>query len=112
MKILFIDTVHPFLKQELEKQNYICDAAYDKNKAEIQEIIHNYQGVIIRSRFIIDKEFIDYASELKFIAREYETRIGGWLRVESVQTSFRDTIDSSDGGLLRNVQNALCEFIL
>ena len=69
MKILFIDTVHPFLKQELEKQNYICDTAYDKSKTEIQKIIHNYQGVIIRSRFIIDKEFIDYASELKFIAR-------------------------------------------
>jgi D-3-phosphoglycerate dehydrogenase len=69
MKILFIDTVHPFLKQKLEKQNYICDTAYDKSKAEIQEIIHNYQGVIIRSKFIIDKEFIDYASELKFIAR-------------------------------------------
>ena len=69
MKILFIDIVHPFLKQELEKKNYICDRAYDKNKAEIQEIIHNYQGIIIRSRFIIDKEFIDYASELKFIAR-------------------------------------------
>jgi D-3-phosphoglycerate dehydrogenase len=69
MKILFIDTVHPFLKQELEKQNYICDTAYDKSKAEIQEIIHNYQGIILRSRFILDKEFIDYTSELKFIAR-------------------------------------------
>jgi len=69
MRILFIDIVHPFLKQELEKQNYICETAYDKSKTEIQEIIHNYQGVIIRSRFIIDKGFIDYASELKFIAR-------------------------------------------
>jgi D-3-phosphoglycerate dehydrogenase len=69
MRILFIDTTHPFLKQELEKQNYICDTAYNKSKGEIQEIIHNYQGIIIRSRFIIDKEFIDYASELKFIAR-------------------------------------------
>ena len=69
MRILFIDTTHPFLKQELENKNYICDTAYNKSKDEIQEIIHNYQGVIIRSRFIIDKEFIDYASELKFIAR-------------------------------------------
>lgn len=69
MKILFIDTVHPFLKQELETQNYICDTAYDKSKDEIQKIINNYQGIIIRSGFIIDKEFIDYASELNFIAR-------------------------------------------
>ena len=69
MKILFIDTVHPFLKQELEKQNHICDTAYAKSKAEIQEIINNYQGIIIRSRFKIDKQFIDKATNLKFIAR-------------------------------------------
>ena len=69
MKILFIDTVHPFLKQELEKQNHICDTAYAKSKAEIQEIINNYQGIIVRSRFKIDKEFIDCSSNLQFIAR-------------------------------------------
>jgi D-3-phosphoglycerate dehydrogenase len=69
MKILFIDTAHPFLKQELEKQNHICDTAYAKSKAEIQEIINNYQGIIIRSRFKIDTEFIDCSSNLQFIAR-------------------------------------------
>ena len=69
MKILFIDTVHPLLKQELEKENHICDTAYNKSKTEIQQIISNYQGIIIRSRFKIDKEFIDCGSNLKFIAR-------------------------------------------
>ena len=69
MKILFIDTIHPLLKQELEKENHICDTAYNKNKVEIEQIINNYQGVIIRSRFKIDKQFIDCGSNLKFIAR-------------------------------------------
>ena len=69
MKILFIDTVHPLLKQELEKENHICDSAYNKSKTEIQQIISNYQGIIIRSRFKIDKQFIDCGSNLKFIAR-------------------------------------------
>jgi len=69
MKILFIDTIHPLLKQELEKENHICDTAYNKNKAEIEQIINNYHGVIIRSRFKIDKQFIDCGSNLKFIAR-------------------------------------------
>ena len=69
MKILFIDTVHPLLKQELKKENHICDTAYNKSKTEIQQIISNYQGIIIRSRFKIDKEFIDCGSNLKFIAR-------------------------------------------
>ena len=69
MKILFIDTIHPLLKQELEKGNHICDSAYNKSKTEIQQIISNYQGIIIRSRFKIDKQFIDCGSNLKFIAR-------------------------------------------
>ena len=69
MKILFIDTAHPSLKQKLEKENHICDTAYNKNKDEIEQIINNYQGVIIRSRFKIDKQFIDCGSNLKFIAR-------------------------------------------
>ena len=69
MRILFIDTVHPLLKQELEKRSHICDTAYDKSKDKIQQIIHNYQGIVIRSRFKIDKEFIDAATNLQFIAR-------------------------------------------
>ncbi len=69
MRILFIDTVHPILKQELEKRSHICDTAYDKSKIEIQQIIHNYQGIVIRSRFKIDKQFIDSATNLEFIAR-------------------------------------------
>ena len=69
MKILFIDTVHALLKQELEKENHICDTAYNKSKTEIEKIISNYQGIIIRSRFKIDKQFIDCGSNLKFIAR-------------------------------------------
>ena len=69
MKILFIDTVHPFLKKKLEKQNHICDTAYDKNKIEIEKIIKGYEGIIIRSRFTIDKAFIDKAVNLKFISR-------------------------------------------
>ena len=69
MKILFIDTVHPFLKEELEKQNHICDLAYKKNQEEVLKIIKKYDGLVIRSRFLIDQSFIDYASRLKFIAR-------------------------------------------
>lgn len=69
MKILFIDTIHPLLKGELEKLNFNCDTAYKKSKSEIEEIISSYEGIIIRSRFKIDQQFIDKATNLKFIAR-------------------------------------------
>ena len=69
MRILFIDTVFPFLKEKLENHQNICDTAYEKNKLEIEEIISDYDGIIIRSRFIIDKQFINKAKKLRFIAR-------------------------------------------
>ena len=69
MKILFIDTVHPFLKEELEKQGHICDTAYDQSKDEVLQIIQHYDGLILRSKFSIDSGFIDQSSNLQFIAR-------------------------------------------
>lgn len=69
MKVLFIDTVHPILEKKLSEFGYNCDTAYNKEKHEIKEIIKNYEGIIIRSRFNIDRKFIDKASNLKFIAR-------------------------------------------
>ena len=69
MRILFIDTVHPLLLVELTKRKYVCDTAYDKSKKEIEKIINKYHGIIIRSRFKIDKEFINKASSLRFIGR-------------------------------------------
>lgn len=69
MRILFIDTVHPLLKEQLEKLYHKCDTAYKKNKSEIEKIIHNYDGIIIRSKYNLDLKFINKATNLKFIAR-------------------------------------------
>ena len=69
MKILFIDTVHPFLQEALEKQNHICEGVYDKNRDEILSIIPNYDGIVLRSRIKIDEDFLSQCHQLKFIAR-------------------------------------------
>lgn len=69
MKVLFIDTVNPLLIQTLESAKILCDTAYSKSKKEISTIINQYDGIVIRSRFEIDKSFIDIAKKLKFIAR-------------------------------------------
>ena len=69
MKILFVDSAHPSLKQELEKNNFICDEDFTSSKEEIEKKLSSYQGIILRSRFDIDKKLIDAAKNLKFIAR-------------------------------------------
>ncbi len=69
MRVLFIDTTHPLLLIKLKNAGFICDEDYTSTKSEIQNILHKYDGIIIRSRFAIDKEFLDCASNLKFIGR-------------------------------------------
>lgn len=51
---------------ELGFQNEID---YSSSKPEIESIIEKYDGIVIRSRFPIDKQFLDAAKNLKFIAR-------------------------------------------
>lgn len=69
MKILFIDSNHPLLRETLEKAGHTCDLNYHWTIEEIIDSIHLYDGIIIRSKIKITKEIIDKAANLKFIAR-------------------------------------------
>jgi len=69
MKILLLDTNHPYIKAGLELLGHVCDEDFISSKTEIELKIKNYQGVVIRSRISIDKQFINAATNLKFIAR-------------------------------------------
>lgn len=69
MKILHIDTNHPLLLEQLCELGFINDEDYTSPKEEIENKIHLYDGVIIRSRFSIDKNFLEKATNLKFIGR-------------------------------------------
>jgi D-3-phosphoglycerate dehydrogenase len=68
-KILHIDSNHPLLWEQLEQAGFQNEADFTSTKAEVEAKIHNYQGIVIRSRFKIDKDFLDKAVNLKFIAR-------------------------------------------
>ena len=69
MKILHIDSNHPILISTLKNNGYNNDLDISSSKEEIIKIIKDYDGLILRSRFKIDKDFIDNAANLKFIAR-------------------------------------------
>jgi D-3-phosphoglycerate dehydrogenase len=69
MKILHLDTNHPLLIAQLDAYGFTNDEDYTSSRAEIEAKIHKYDGFIIRSRFSIDKEFLNKATALKFIGR-------------------------------------------
>ena len=69
MKVLHLDSNHPLLLNQLNELGFQNEEDYTSPKAEIEAKIHNYDGIIIRSRFSIDKSFLDKATNLKFIGR-------------------------------------------
>lgn len=69
LKILHIDSNYQLLWEQLERAGFQNEADFTSDKQEIEAKIQNYQGIVIRSRFKIDKAFIDKATNLKFIAR-------------------------------------------
>ena len=69
VKILHIDSNHPLLWEQLENAGFSNEADFSSSKQEVEDKIQNYHGIVIRSRFKIDKNFIDKAKNLQFIAR-------------------------------------------
>ncbi len=69
MKILHLDTNHPTLLKQLNAAGHENHEDYTSSKIEIEKKIHNYEGIIVRSRFSIDEPFLKKASKLKFIGR-------------------------------------------
>jgi D-3-phosphoglycerate dehydrogenase len=69
MKVLFVDTVHPYLEEQLLEHGFILDHFSSVNKEEFLSIAGNYEGLIIRSKFLLDQFILDRCTQLKFIAR-------------------------------------------
>ena len=55
--------------EQLQQAGFTNHEDFTSSKKEIEAKIENYQGIVIRSRFKIDKTFLDKAINLQFIAR-------------------------------------------
>jgi D-3-phosphoglycerate dehydrogenase len=69
IKILHIDSNNAILMRQLQELGFENHEDFTSSKEEIEAKIQSYQGIVIRSRFKIDKGFLDKATNLQFIAR-------------------------------------------
>ena len=83
MKILHLDKNHPLLLEQLTAAGFSNTEDYTSPKLAIEQVMEHYDGIVIRSRFNIDKTFIDASKKLKFIAR-----VGAGL--ESIDIEYAD----------------------
>lgn len=115
-KVLFIDDTHPVLREELEKTGFLCDHFPGYSRKDHLRILDQYQGVIIRGRLTIDKEFLDRAPNLEFIGRVgagmenidvlYAEKKG--IRCLNAPEGNRDALGEHTLGMLLCLLNKIC----
>lgn len=114
-RILFIDSVHPLIREELSSHGYICDVYPDLGKEELMQIVPDYFGIIIRSRIKLSADFLSRATKLEFIGRvgagmenidiDFATK-NGVLCLNSPEGN-RDAVGEHAIGMLLSLMNNL-----
>lgn len=68
-KVLLLDTNHPLLEERFVKEGFQCDYFPDLDLESLKAIVGNYSGIIVRSRFHLDRAVLSGAAHLSFIGR-------------------------------------------
>ena len=69
MKVLHLDINHSLIIEQFSDLGFQNEVDYTSSKEDIEKRIHDYDGLIIRSRFSLDQTFLEKANNLKFIGR-------------------------------------------
>lgn len=69
MRILVVDDIHVVFIEKLIKAGCQVDYLPTINREEAFQIIPNYEGLVIRSKFMVDEQFIAQGNKLQFIGR-------------------------------------------
>lgn len=69
MKVLIVDEMHESIIQMPESLGLKVDYFPNISFEEVLLKVSDYEGLIIRSKFYIDEQFLNFASKLKFIGR-------------------------------------------
>ena len=112
-KVILLDTSHPALEQGLTDAGFHCDYFFDLSIVRLKQIISNYSGIIVRSRFHIDRELLSLAKNLAFVARvgagmegidvEYAESIG--VRCFNAPEGNRNAVGEHATGMLLGLMN-------
>jgi D-3-phosphoglycerate dehydrogenase len=95
VNILIAEPTHSILQEKLEESGFRCVYLPQISFEKLKEIIADYEGLVIRSKFNINREFIDSASRMKFIARAGSGMEN--MDVEYARSKLIECINSPEG---------------
>lgn len=114
-KCLIIDDMHESIVPLLAEIGFEATYAPGITREEILAQIGDYEGVLVRSKTTIDKEFVDHAQKLKFIGRagagldkidvEYVESKG--IEILNAPEGNRDALAEHAVGMLLNLLNKI-----
>jgi D-3-phosphoglycerate dehydrogenase / 2-oxoglutarate reductase len=108
MKILIADSMHPSLFDMLDAQKWEYDYHPEYKREEIRYALPAYHGLMIRSKTFLDREMLENAPQLRFIARAgagldlIDLDVAGELGIEVFHagTGNRDAVAEHALGML------------
>lgn len=68
-RVLITDDCHPLLIEGLEQMGWGCDFEPNITPAETIDRVGEYEGLVINSKILVNREFLDRAQRLCFVAR-------------------------------------------
>jgi D-3-phosphoglycerate dehydrogenase len=67
--ILIVDDIHPVFIERAEAMGYHCDYLPLIKSTDVLTIIADYAGLVMRSKFKLDRQYIDAGKNLRFVCR-------------------------------------------
>jgi len=68
-KVLVTDGVHPLLLEGLTALGFQCDYHPKIGLERVRGMVSDYEGIIINSKVLMDKEMLDAGAKLEFVGR-------------------------------------------
>lgn len=116
-RILIVDDLHPAFAEKARELGFEVDNKPLINREETLSIIAGYVGIAVRTKFRIDTQLFDAASQLKFVARAG----AGLDNIDEIEAKERniELINAPEGncdavgehavGLLLSLMNNFCK---
>jgi D-3-phosphoglycerate dehydrogenase len=115
MKVLIIDPVHETLMERLSEKGYSVDYVPDITREAVLVRIPDYQGLILRSKMVVDQKVLDAARKLRFIGRigsgmeNIDVRLARERQIQCFNSpeGNRDAVGEHALGLLLGLMNKI-----
>ncbi|MEZ4949562.1 MAG: NAD(P)-dependent oxidoreductase [Saprospiraceae bacterium] len=113
--IVFTDQTHDYLAEKLQNEGFDCAFRFKDSREDIERDLHKYVGLVCKSRIPINRSFLEFGKNLKFVARagvgvehiDIEAAKDFGISVLKSPEGSRDAVGEHTIGMLLGLMNNL-----